>query len=383
MSSKSKLGSGGAPGEFMVENELPEAPALTVARVECLIPPKQLDGIQILRGVAASMVVFHHFCLMLNEYGGHSRVAQYHNLGLVGAAGVDIFFVISGFIIVYTMMLRERPITWPQFALARIKRVVPLYWLFTLLLVGIWVTHKALKSMVVTPDLLIRSLFFLPLTKYTLGAAPSSHPILVQGWTLQYEAFFYLLCTLVIAILGVKKLFPFVSIAVVLSMVAARLIPSAPNYLSDPLLLEFVAGTILGWLAATGLLAGLAHGRVLAWLAISGATVALFLTSFLTDPFSARVWGWGIPGVLLVFGSILVKPSRSGILARPAIYIGSASYSIYLGHGLVTLFAGTLMKGGYLTGSGDGFLFLATVGTIAATSLVYPMLEKPINRSLR
>jgi peptidoglycan/LPS O-acetylase OafA/YrhL len=320
---------------------------------------------------------------MLNKYGGHSRIASFHNLARVGAGGVDVFFVISGFIIVYTLLKREREVTWWQFALARIKRVVPLYWLFTLLLVGMWATHKLLKTLVLTPNLLIRSLLFLPLTKYQIGAPPSGHPILDQGWTLQYEAFFYLVCAAAIAIVGSRKLFPYASIGVVVCLVAARLIPGAPDYIGDPLLLEFVAGTVLGWLAGTGRLAAVWQGRILAWVAIAVAVIALFLTAFLPDPDATRAWGWGLPGVLLVFGCVLIKPDRTSWLARAAIYLGTASYSIYLGHGLVVIFVIALIKTGHFAGAGDGFLLIATAVTIGVTSLVYPALERPIDRLLR
>jgi peptidoglycan/LPS O-acetylase OafA/YrhL len=367
----------------MADGDLLEAPGIILARAEGVIPPKQLDGIQILRGVAASLVVFHHFCLMLNKYGGHSRIASYHNLARVGAAGVDVFFVISGFIITYTLLRRDRETSWSKFTIARIKRVVPLYWLFTLLLVAMWATHKMLKTLVLTPDLLIRSLLFLPLTKYQIGVPPSSHPILDQGWTLQYEAFFYLICAVAIAVVGSRKLFPYASIGVFLCMVAARFIPGAPDYIADPLLLEFVAGTILGWLAGTGRLDTVWKGHMLAWIAIVLASAALFLTAFLPDPDAARAWAWGIPGVLLVFGCILVRPDRTGFLARAAIYIGTASYSIYLGHGIVVIAMIALMKAGHFAGAGDGFLLAATVATIAATSLIYPLLERPIDRLLR
>lgn len=359
-----------------------EATGITIARAEVGTAPRQLDAVQILRAVAASIVVFHHFCLAFLLYGGESAIARYRNFAWVGASGVDIFFCISGFVIIYSLLCRRSEVSWRSFAVARIKRIIPLYWLFTAAVIAMWMTGKALKNLVVTPDLIVRSFLLLPLEKVSAGKV-STHPILDQGWTLQYEALFYAACTIVIALLGSRRVFPWTPVVVAAIALAAYLIPGAPHYLYDPLLLEFVGGTVLGWLAATGQLFRLPAPRSVGWAAIAVGTVALLLTTFMADPEAYRVLVWGVPGFLLVFGCILLTPRRGSPVTDAAIYLGAASYSIYLGHGFVTFFVSAAMKYGVLKGAGDVFLLVATVLTIAVTALVYPLVEKPITRWIK
>lgn len=360
-----------------------EASGIILAEAEGKPVPRQLDGIQILRGVAASMVVFHHYCLAFLVYHGRSAIASYRSFAHVGAAGVDIFFCISGFVIIYSLLARERPVSWGAFVIARIKRIIPLYWLFSLAILAMWATGKALTSMVVTPGLVVRSLLLLPVTKSWADGRVDTHPILDQGWTLQYEALFYAACALVIAALGSRRVFPWAPLAVALFAAIAYLVPGAPAYLYDPLMLEFAGGTVLGWLAASGRLARLPAPRLWAWGAIVAGAGGLLLTTFLAEPEPWRVLVWGVPGFLIVLGCILLEPRRGGRIIDTAIFLGAASYSIYLGHIIVVLFVSAAMKYGHLVGAGDVVLLAATALTIAATSLVYPLVERPITKWIR
>ncbi|MBY9064149.1 acyltransferase [Sphingomonas yunnanensis] len=361
--------------------ETMETTGITIARSQGRAVPRQLDGIQILRGIAASIVVFHHYCQMVQAHG-RSTLASFRSFTWVGASGVDIFFCISGFVIVYSLLARPQEVGWRSFVVARIKRIVPLYWLFTLVIVALWASGRAMKTLVLTPDLLLRSLLLLPVTKIATDGRVNHHPILDQGWTLQYEALFYVACTLVIVLLGSRRVFPWTPVAVAAVAVLAVLLPGAPPYLHDPLMLEFVGGTLLGWLAATGRLHALPARRAIAWGCILLGAGALMATSLLSDPVELRVLVWGVPGFLLVLGCILVEPRRGGRIVDGAIFLGAASYSIYLAHGVITLFVNAAFKAGHFRGAGDGFLIIATVLTIAASAMVYPLIERPLTRRL-
>lgn len=360
-----------------------KAPGILIAEAEGKPAPRQLDGVQILRGVAAALVVFSHYCLVFVEYGGQSIIASYHSLAFVGASGVDIFFCISGFVIIYSLLIRPHQVNWRAFGLARLKRIIPLYWFFTLAMVGMWMTGRALTKLALPPDLVLRSLLLLPLEKHVMGEPVSTHPILDQGWTLQYEALFYICCAVVIALVGSKRVFPWTPVAVAILAVVSLFIPAMPAYLHDPLMLEFVGGTILGWLAATGRLFRLPWPRAIAWGSIALGVMGLLLTTFVPNPESLRVLIWGVPGFLIVLGSILVTPVRGGRLVDAGIFLGAASYSIYLGHGFATIFVGTMMKKGYLVGAGSVVLLVVTAVTVAGTAMVYPLIERPITKFLR
>lgn len=359
-----------------------ETAGITIAHAQGRVVPRQLDGIQILRGVAASIVVLHHYCQMVQAHG-HSVLANVGSFTWVGASGVDIFFCISGFVIVYSLLARPQQIGVGAFVMARIKRIIPLYWFFTLLIVLFWASGRAMKTLVLTPDLLLRSLFLLPVTKVATDGRVNHHPLLDQGWTLQYEALFYAACAIVIVLASSRRVFPWTPIVVALIALIAGVIPGAPAHLYDPLMFEFVGGTLLGWLAATGRLSNLPAQRAIAWACLAAGTIGLLLTALIDQPQAMRVLVWGVPGFLLVLGCILVTPRRGHRVVDAAIFLGAASYSIYLAHGVVTLFVNAAFKAGHFKGAGDGFLIGATVLTILASAMVYPLIERPMTRWLR
>ena len=128
---------------------------------------RSIQSVQALRALAALLVVFEHV-----------------DMAKVGAFGVDIFFVISGFVIAYV----SRTDTPARFMLKRLFRIIPLYWSATVLVFLVaCLAPWALKS--TTNDLgdLIKSLLFIPYMKDS-GAV---QPVLFLGWTLNYEMFFY------------------------------------------------------------------------------------------------------------------------------------------------------------------------------------------------
>ena len=104
-----------------------------------------------------------------------------------GYYDVDLFFVISGFIIYFAST--RRPVTWQTFAFYRLTRIVPLYWLFTGLMVALMLAVPGQFATHFSPDLALRSLGFVAITT-------GSEPLIYPGWTLEYEMVFYLLATL-------------------------------------------------------------------------------------------------------------------------------------------------------------------------------------------
>src|SRR5579864_8177356 len=148
--------------------------------------------IQVLRAVAAEMVVLRHATTLL-----HARDPQHFSIWLNGVTGVDIFFVISGFV----MMISTTPLlttAHPErtFFARRVERIVPMYWLVT--------TVKVL-ALLAAPTIAIVGLgrwwhvlgsyLFFP-TRSPIGAYGT---VLAVGWTLVFEMFFYVLFTIVLA----------------------------------------------------------------------------------------------------------------------------------------------------------------------------------------
>lgn len=280
-------------------------------------PSGEIVSIQQLRGLAAGAVLCFHACQRAGlEFG-------------VGAAGVDVFFAISGFIM-WVVTARGELKPW-VFLKRRVVRIVPLYWLVTLATAALAVAAPRLfPAMRPTLSHVVQSLLFVP------HADPDgqTYPLLVPGWTLNYEAFFYLVfAAALFAAARARAVLVTVALGalVMLRPLLAHAGPAAATY-TDPLMLEFVAGVWLG-VAWT-------HGRLLpawlGWLAV-GVGVCAFAALELggVDVASWRAAGWGLPAFLIVAGSVSVERAgrmpKLGALER----LGDASYALYLVHGLV------------------------------------------------
>ncbi len=279
--------------------------------------------IQYLRAVAALMVVWVHALYII------PGAAQQFNAPNFGGAGVDLFFVISGFIMVVTTA--EKELTPAEFFCRRIVRIVPLYWLATLAMIPGAAYGDSFKSPGYPPVAIAKSLLFVPYTALW-GHPGNVFPILAQGWTLNFEMFFYSLFALSLA--APRRLrFPVLAVTLVSLSVIGKLLgpfvePLALVYTS-PLLLEFVAGMILayGWLRDRS-----RNWSPWSWLLVAAGVCAIGLrdSSFITQH----------PGFLTMCGAVIIvggclHPKICAIQNRPLLELGNASYSIYLFHGLV------------------------------------------------
>lgn len=238
--------------------------------------------IQYMRGVAALMVVWHHArgqlpglsALLPNGFGAH---------------GVDLFFVISGFIMVLTTTSTETT-PW-RFLKRRLVRVVPLYWLVTLALVVLtMVSPNLLNTVKPTPSTTLMSLLFIP--HISVGNPGMPWPILVPGWTLNYEMFFYAMFAL--SLFAPKPLAWLLSALVALVGVGWLLgpfeSPISKTYTS-PLLLEFAAGACIGrlWVVMTPRWRWL-KWRSVALKALGDASYSIYITHMLTLAALRMVW---------------------------------------------------------------------------------------------
>jgi exopolysaccharide production protein ExoZ len=273
---------------------------------------KRLTSIQHLRATAVmGVAVFHAF---------QWRGAEFN----VGRAGVDLFFVISGVIMWRVTAGREgRPAT---FLWARLTRVAPLYWLTTLVMAAVAILWPAFLPNI-HPALghLLLSLVFAP----HLDPRGLPFPLLPPGWTLNYEAVFYLVFAG--ALFAPRRYQAWIVTAALFLVVAAGLILDDPVYIlgANPLLWEFAAGVAVAILVEAGAGPDARSSWVLIGLGFAGLVVpaALGLFSELGRPFI-----WGTPAAVIVFGALTLE--RAGATpAWPALArLGDASYAIYLTH---------------------------------------------------
>lgn len=282
-----------------------------------------LYNIQALRALAAYLVVILHLESLL-PLSDACRKA----LGL-GAAGVDLFFVISGFIMVHTTAGRDvRPL---PFVASRLARIVPLYWLLTLAVFVIALTVPSLLgSTTASPDHLVKSLLFIPFEKGS-GAV---QPMLPVGWTLNYEMFFY-------GLFGVSLLArDAVRVAVVCSSAIIGLVligqgaqPSSTiaAFYTAPIMLEFVMGMWLG--VASFRRARLSRGWAGALLAVASGVLVL---GSLLYPAGERVLWAGPPCAAIVWAAFSLEARGVALRNRLLQSLGAASYALYLSHLFIT-----------------------------------------------
>ena len=338
-----------------------------------------LPGLQVLRAVAALMVVIHHAELSLVLGFGLPRT---HAL-LVGSAGVDVFFVISGFImLVSSRRLFGRPGGGTTFLKRRLIRIVPLYWAVTTIYVLAILLFPALLHRTVTSTTMVASYLFWP----HLGADGTMHPALVVGWTLNYEMFFYVLFALAVTLpqkTAVRAVIGALATTVVFAGVAGHAFPPLAFW-GEPIVLEFAAGILLGLAYERGI-------RVPRWLA--AAAIAAVVVAFawqIGQPIPGswpRLLLFGLPSLILVAAVVLARPGGSRPLPRALVFLGDASYSLYLVHFLALTATRLVAKrfGFTPTSVFEEALFIAasTAAAIVAAIVSYLAFERPVTRWLR
>ena len=245
------------------------------------VVPRRFETVEVLRGLAATLVVFHHFCYVMAEYHPQrSLLASWRGLGEVGAAGVDIFFCVSGFVIAHSARnLPSGGASAATFMQRRLLRIIPLYWLFTAILFLAWASGYAFTSLLMTPQLLAASLLLIPYPKRTTDGDLSLHPLLDVGWTLTFELYFYLVCAAVILVGGGRRIVPWV-VPALAGLAALSVVATGPksilsSVLASPLLIEFAAGAALAWAAEPLLALDRRSGGLLGRALLAGGTLGL------------------------------------------------------------------------------------------------------------
>lgn len=321
--------------------------------------------IQYLRALAALTVVWGHSLYVMPSTAERLGVPYF------GGSGVDLFFVISGFIMVVTTSGSD--VTPQKFLLLRIIRVVPLYWLATLA----WIAYTAFESSSsdpYPPGEIAKSLLFIP---YASPGFPSGvWPILNNGWTLNYEMFFYALFALSLAAPRRLRL-PGLAVAltglVVIGRVFGPFANSVASTYSSAYLLEFVAGMVL----ADGWLRGGSRDSL---------PQSLFLIVFglyCIGSVHSRLTILG--GAFLIVAGAL-NPRICAIQNRPLLELGNASYSIYLIHQFVlAALAVRWLRVFPVATRASSVFFMASALLLCAAAgcLCYWFIEKPLTARLR
>lgn len=341
----------------------------------------RLPNIQVLRAVAASMIVVYHCGIettrMAADAGGHALF----NIDPWGA-GVPLFFAISGFIMVVTTAdnFGSRAAA-TDFMRRRLIRIVPLYWL---------VTTFALTVFLIAPQLMkvppgdylyvIASYLFFPYTR--LGG--DVRPLATPGWTLNLEMLFYV-------VFAAAMLFPrraglsllFGSLGLLVAARVDGLLPgTALNFWGDPIVLGFLLGAAAGIAYVKGARLSFAAALSLAALGFYALSFTPDLTVPEDDLF--RRLGAALPAAVIVAGFALAPQlDERRRVWWLALAIGNASYSLYLVHEFL-LRAFHIVWGKLVIGIVPlwAFIPLGIVISVTAALSLYWLFEKPVTRWL-
>jgi exopolysaccharide production protein ExoZ len=263
-------------------------------------------SVQYLRALAVIAVVIYH------------QLSSISPVFLIGMHGVDVFFVVSGFVMV--IVTEDGKATPTGFTLNRLVRIVPAYWLATTMAFILAVENtRVLYHPIPDTVTFIRSLLFIP----TLNAYGDIQPTLYLGWTLQYEMFFYALFA---ALLSVRTWRVTILSAVLIGLVClgAAFQPTGAigRTYTDPIFLEFLAGAWVGKLFGADLARYSPSTQI-----VGSGVIAAFL--FMAAPIAPTLvfGGWAV--LIVALGLLLECRNRLPLISWLKS-VGDASFAIYL-----------------------------------------------------
>lgn len=334
----------------------------------------RLDSLQWLRALAAMMVLVGHVLEEAAHYRGIGAVAA----DLPWTRGVDVFFVISGFVIALSGQRHAGSGAGAgAFLLRRAIRVVPLYWMFTTLMVAaLLVAPGGVKETELDPFQIVSSYFFYPYERYDGRIAP----VLSLGWTLNYEMFFYLVAAAALAWRWPQASGVLIGGLVVLALAGWLVDPqtTALRFWSNSIILEFGFGVLL---ALVWQRLGSVHRPLLATaMFLAGVAALVWLHGSALPRFLAA----GVPAALMVAGPVLFIARTDGAANRAGIALGDASYALYLSHRFVLRLA-TLAVLPLVPGNALGLWGFVAIVTLSATVLslvVFAQVERPLLAAL-
>lgn len=345
-----------------------------------------LHNLQILRFVAAAMVLLSHLQHEVPSVRGLDLHGYTPWTPVFFAGGVDIFFVISGFIM-YAIAAPDfgRPGAAREFLVRRLVRVVPPYWFFTtaMVLAALLFSAQVAHSQVSLPHLVASYLFFPFENPYG-----KIYPLLILGWTLNFEMMFYAVFTL-------GMLFPrrwglaFIGAVIgLLGVAGLTLGPSTAPFAfwCNPIVFEFLMGIGLAWYLRRGIRWTPTMG-VLAVVAGVAAMVVMMQAGIVGQHWLARPLWMGLPACLVCAGAVFVRDDAPpGPMRRAWMLGGDASFALYLSHPFTLAVVAAVWA---RSGSADptAYVVAGSIASIGVSVALHLWIEKPamkyLNRRVR
>lgn len=338
--------------------------------------PSLLVNLNTLRALAALAVVYFH---TTSVAGLNLRLS-------VGSRGVDIFFVISGFIIAYIGSRNA-----DHFFTRRLIRIVPFYWAATFAVFSVvLVLPNLLRS--TQPDItqLFCSLFFIPRETGYSGMFPT----LVLGWSLNYEMYFYVVFSL--SLLISRRLAPVICCVAITAIMLIIRASGAENpsiqFYARPLVFEFVFGIgifyLLYWLERyRAVLDAAVSGKIFLAILLLASVATIFFAEYRNGFGLPRPLISGISAFFIVFSAIMLERIyRVKIDSRILFLLGESSYILYLIHPYIVFgLLRTVLRGAHNESSPAIIIIIVSLLAIssACAITIHLLFEKPVMQWLR
>lgn len=335
-----------------------------------------IKNIQVLRFIAAAMVLFSHVQHELYDQPQLSQSGIESFNPVFWAGGVDIFFVISGFIMYYISYgeFGAKGAS-SKFAYRRFVRVVPIYWIFTTAMIAaVLLFPKQIAHTSLSIWHILASYLFVPWP----NGSGDYYPILILGWTLNFEIFFYAIFALSIHF---KKPTGLVILVSILAFVAISgffgvQLPII-KFWANPIVLEFLFGVYLAHMKLKSYQLPRSWGLALI---VTGVVIMMImeLTGIAGGYWTLRPFWMGIPAFLICAGAILMpETANPGPIKRVFVFGGDVSYALYLSHPFSIGLAVLLLEKANVHGQ-LFFMFAASAFSLVAAVAVYYFLERPL-----
>jgi exopolysaccharide production protein ExoZ len=337
-----------------------------------------------MRAIAALLVFLFHSLSLSATYSNNAEMRTLYTIwSHIGPAGVDIFFVISGFIM-FNISYRDmgkiqsdgRLRLGMSFLVRRAARIYPLYWI-------------TLAVMILTPAWWDNQWHLLVLDrlaelhKYPMSLLLWGQPSFdLVAWTLVYEMLFYITITILMLVGGTQfgRAF-FLWCCFQTGFVVAAIIGVFPMYpIANPITLEFILGVSLAYLISREI-----NGYPIVSLLVGSLTLIASLTiledRIITSVPLLRVGGYALPSAMILYGIISLEVKSRIRIPRPLVLCGDISYSIYLWHIALLILLGFVWTHLDLFASRSGcFAYIATgiALTLLISAFSYHLIERPV-----
>jgi len=348
---------------------------------------RKLNFIQTLRGISALIVCIHHSRYLV-EIENENTILD----SIRGSIGVSLFFIISGFIMVFaTQNLSDNIIVnVKDFLIKRIIRIVPLFY-FVIILYLIICHSNYLFYFTTYLNNFLKTILFIPLFTESIGPA-YGFSFMYVSWSLNYEMLFYIIFAL--SLFFRKGRYVFIYLFITTSVFIMPLLFKGSfsfsyettnnfscnylNFISNPILLLFLVGVTMGLvLPKIKIKPNLALYSLLGSIVIFSGYFFKLIPEFIGDEL--------IICSLLVFTVLLMDYNAPGYkIPNFMVYLGNISYSLYLLHPIVYLYLfGLVKKVGYHWESSWYFVCIGILFVFISSCITYELIEKRFTAFLR